>query len=234
MLRIARVLHSTTAEGPGLRTAVWVQGCSIRCTGCINPQLFSSRGGTQVEVKDLVRSIVEAGDEGLTVLGGEPFDQAEGLAELAEAARAAHLGVMVFSGYTREHLEENAAARRALAATDLLVDGPYRRDEPETERRLVGSSNQVFHNLTDRYTNFDPAEGANRVDVRLLADGSLEVAGFMDAEKAALFRELLGLRRGVRSSPTYGVDPLKSDEKRAAMEIGAGQSVQVSLGAAGS
>ena len=76
-LAVARVLHRTTAEGPYLRSAVWIQGCSIRCPGCINPHLFEFAEGT-VAPTVLAEEIVAANVEGLTLLGGEPFDQAGG------------------------------------------------------------------------------------------------------------------------------------------------------------
>ncbi|MEU4625342.1 4Fe-4S cluster-binding domain-containing protein [Actinoplanes sp. NPDC023801] len=61
LVRVARFLERTTAEGPGERTAIWVQGCSIRCPGCFNPHLFGSRGGTLTSPDDLVRRVLAAG-----------------------------------------------------------------------------------------------------------------------------------------------------------------------------
>jgi anaerobic ribonucleoside-triphosphate reductase activating protein len=198
-LRLARVLLGTTAEGPGLRAAVWVQGCSIRCRGCINPHLFSPRGGDPYDPAKLADQAVAQGCEGLTLLGGEPFDQAAACAELAEAARRAHLGVITFTGYELESLSRrDESCRRLIAATDLLVDGPYRQQEAETERSLVGSANQRFLHLTDRYADFDPCRHANRVDIRISATGEAEVAGFLDGPDVWKFMQLVHARRGTR------------------------------------
>ena len=180
-IRLARVLHGTTAEGPGLRTAVWFQGCSIRCPGCINPHLFSPRGGNLFSVTDVVNEALAAGVEGLTLIGGEPFDQPASGAALAKAAQVQGLGVISFSGYEYESLLDREGATQAfLAATDLLVDGPYRAHDPETRRALVGSGNQRFIHLTDRYKGYRPETVTNRIDVRVRADGSVDVAGFLD------------------------------------------------------
>lgn len=180
-LRIARVTHRTIAEGPGIRTAVWTQGCTIRCAGCVNPQLFAAAGGVVADVPELVREAVRTGAEGITVIGGEPFDQPLAVAELSERARDSGLGVMVFSGYRYEDLQDRSAPdRQLLAAIDLLVDGPYIAAMPETTRGLVGSTNQRFIHLTDRYAGFSPGDHPNRIDVRIAADGSIEVAGFLD------------------------------------------------------
>ena len=78
MLRVAAVVPDTSAEGPGRRWALWVQGCSIRCAGCCNPEMFDERRGRQVERGALVAEITDArrrGVEGVTFLGGEPFDE---------------------------------------------------------------------------------------------------------------------------------------------------------------
>nr|WP_281250874.1 4Fe-4S cluster-binding domain-containing protein [Sinomonas mesophila] len=163
-----------------MRTAVWFQGCSIRCTGCINPHLFSPRGGYIVDPVEVVNGARERDVEGLTLLGGEPFDQPGAGAALALAAQRAGLGVITFSGYVYEDLEARMDAAALLSGTDLLIDGPYRADQAEMERALVGSTNQRFVHLSDRYTDYDPAQAINRVELRVGPDGSVEVAGFLD------------------------------------------------------
>ena len=201
MLRVGRVLHGTTAEGPGLRTAIWFQGCSIRCKGCINPHLFSPRGGTQLPVAGIIEDAVAAGVEGLTLIGGEPFDQPEAGHALALAARAAGLGVIAFSGYEYETLRSrDDTTRLFLASVDLLVDGPYQEWNPETERALVGSENQRFIHLTDRYQNYRPELVRNRVDIRVRADGTIEVAGFLDSGALKDLGELTSANRTRRGN----------------------------------
>lgn len=180
-IRVGRVLHGTTAEGPGLRTAIWFQGCSIRCRGCINPHLFNPHGGAEARVSEIVDEAVSAGVEGLTLIGGEPFDQPAGGAALASAAQARGLGVIAFSGYEYDSLRRRGEPTGALlASTDLLVDGPYQAWNPEGRRALVGSSNQRFIHLTDRYKTYRPEIAGNRIDVRISPDGSIEVAGFLN------------------------------------------------------
>lgn len=199
-LRVARVLHATRAEGPHLRSAIWVQGCSIRCKGCINPHLFTERGGTLREVGDIIAEAQQHEVEGITLIGGEPFDQAAAGADLAEAAQAAGLGVLTFTGYTMESLQNrDPDAARPIDATDLLVDGPYREDEPETERALIGSANQRFIHLSARYEDYDPVWAPNRVDVRIHPDGTVELGGFLDSENLREFSAQSGLLRRRRS-----------------------------------
>ncbi len=172
-LRLAQVVKDTEAEGPGRRFAVWVQGCSLRCPGCCNPEMFAQDKGEAVEVDALVAQLGEVpGLEGVSFLGGEPFEQAAGCAELAKAARALGLSVMIFSGYTKAELEERAAkdagARELLLAADLLVDGRYDQALPDAKRRWIGSTNQALHFLTSRYSLLDARfHAGNTVELRL-------------------------------------------------------------------
>ncbi|WP_307613497.1 4Fe-4S single cluster domain-containing protein [Pseudarthrobacter sp. W1I19] len=199
MLRIARVLHGTTAEGPGLRTAVWFQGCSIRCMGCINPHLFSPSGGSDVTVSDIVLGAMAGEVEGLTLIGGEPFDQPSAGAKLVTEAQEQGLGVIAFSGYEYEMLRDrDEDTKRFLAGIDLLVDGPYQAWKQETGRALVGSTNQRFIHISDRYRSYQPDMAANRVDIRILPDGSIDVAGFLDTDALKNLLEATGTSRKPR------------------------------------
>lgn len=178
-LRVAQLVERTRAEGPGCRTAVWVQGCSLRCPGCCNPEMFSPRGGELREVADLAAAVIADGEiEGISVLGGEPFEQAPAVAELAARVRASGLSVVVFTGYTLAELDGVPGAGGLLASVDLLFDGRYQRDRPDRERRWLGSTNQVAHYLTDRYSPDDPQMVApDTVEIRF-GPGGLQVNGW--------------------------------------------------------
>lgn len=198
LLRVARVTHRTTAEGPHARTAIWVQGCSIRCKGCINPHLFSARGGNLVAPQQIVEDALAAGDEGLTFLGGEPLDQGEAIAELARLAQEADLGVICFSGYAVQTIRESTHGEELLRHVDLLVDGPYVADSPDMDRALVGSTNQRFHHLTNRYSGYEPARTPDRIDLRILPSGEVSVAGFLTTERVMDLAKGIGTRRSMK------------------------------------
>ncbi|MFO0736158.1 MAG: 4Fe-4S single cluster domain-containing protein [Labilithrix sp.] len=179
IVRVAQVIEDTEAEGPGRRFAVWVQGCPLRCAGCCNPQMLRFEGGTEMATDELAaRAIATPGIEGVSLLGGEPFAQAEALADLARQVRSAGLSVMIYSGFTREELEAKPEARALLDACDLLVDGRYERDLPEPRRRWIGSTNQRLHLLSERYRSDDPRfTMPNTVEIRL-RKGELVVNGW--------------------------------------------------------
>jgi anaerobic ribonucleoside-triphosphate reductase activating protein len=190
LLRVGARVPATRAEGPGLRYALWVQGCSIRCPGCCNPHLFAGEGGEALSVPALLAEMTAArrshAVEGVTLLGGEPFEQALALAHLARGARELGLSVMAFSGYTLEELRSRAAGGAAvadlLAALDVLVDGSYQAERPERQRLWVGSANQRFHYLTDRYApgieRPRPGEPLRTVEVRLSTEGRVSANGW--------------------------------------------------------
>jgi anaerobic ribonucleoside-triphosphate reductase activating protein len=115
---------------------------------------------------------------------------------VAEMAHVAGLGVICFTGIDIGVLAQGPEGhRRLLAAIDLLGDGPYLDSEPESVRALVGSSNQRFIHLSQRYRNYDPSQTSNRVDARIGPGGSVEMAGFLDSDGLPVFSAPLGVRR---------------------------------------
>jgi anaerobic ribonucleoside-triphosphate reductase activating protein len=193
-MQIAQVVPCTEAEGPGKRFAVWFQGCPLRCPGCCNPELLPFRGGETRTLAEMVGWLerTHAGFEleGITLLGGEPFAHAAAGAALADAARLRGLTVMVFSGYTIEQLRGRPEPEVAelLARTDILVDGPYIREQPDSARRWIGSTNQRIHFLTDRYRADDPYwRQKNTLEIRV-ERGTISVNGFPAADAVGLWK----------------------------------------------
>jgi anaerobic ribonucleoside-triphosphate reductase activating protein len=181
-LRVFQFTPPTRAEGPGLRACIQVQGCTIRCPGCAVPQTWFEEGGQTLDSQLLIAKIADGPTvEGVTFLGGEPFEQAAALAEIARWVKAHGMTVLTFTGYWLEDLQK---AKRVdfdelLAATDLLIDGPFQREYVQFTRPWVGSSNQRFHFLTDQYAHLALSLSSipNRIEVRLNPDGRIFVSG---------------------------------------------------------
>jgi len=172
ILQVASIVPATEAEGPGRRFALWFQGCPLRCPGCCNPEYLPFKGGTAMDLGAVAEALRKAKEEsaveGITLLGGEPFAHAEGASALAAFAKSIDLSVMVFTGYLLEDLAAQADAAPLLAATDILVDGPYDRERPDAARRWIGSTNQRIHFLTDRYRADDPCwKQRNTLEIRM-------------------------------------------------------------------
>ncbi len=203
-LRLAETVRATEAEGPGRRFAIWLQGCPLRCPGCCNPEMLPFDAGRLVPVPRLLEAIRRAaesdGIEGVSLLGGEPFAQAEGAAPLAAEVRRRGLTVMVFTGYTLDELHRmpHEAVGQLLQEADVLVDGRYRADLPEKRRRWIGSSNQKVHFLTDRYAPEDPCwRLPNSLEIRLRG-GELTVNGYPAAGASGLSGGVRPLARWTR------------------------------------
>ncbi len=157
-LRVHDFLPHSRANGPGVRAVVWVQGCTLGCPGCFNPETHSQEGGYLVRVDDLADRIVAlaraGGVEGVSVSGGEPLQQRGALlALLHRVRRETALSVVLFTGYTRAEIEGMAEADELLDSVDVLVAGRY-----DVTRRIAapldlrGSANQSVELLTGRYT----------------------------------------------------------------------------------
>ena len=183
-LRIHRILLRTHVEGPGERACIWVQGCSVHCPGCAVPWTWSTSGGEERSVVSLCEAILsEPGLEGVTFLGGEPFDQPEPLAAIARHLRQRGLGVVTFTGYSFERLShgERTGWRELLSETDLLIDGPYDHSLQDLSRPWVGSTNKRYHFLTKRYGEADiqPRTVKNKVEIRIQTDGLVRLNGML-------------------------------------------------------
>lgn len=155
-LLIAAVQEHCEVLGPGRRFVLWVQGCPFSCPGCIASSMRSLDGGKLVSVSKLAEQILSTeGIEGITISGGEPFLQARELAELLKLIKNKKaLGVIVYSGFTYEKLQEMICdfpeIEEFLSMIDLLIDGPYV-EAKNMNYGMKGSANQRTILLTDRY-----------------------------------------------------------------------------------
>ena len=155
-VRIAGVVENSFTDGPGVRFAVFVQGCPHRCYNCHNPQTHDFAGGSEVTVAELIAALEEDPlVSGLTLSGGEPFSQAGACAALAAAAHARGKDVWTWSGWTYEQLREKAESEPEVAEllrrTDVLVDGPYIDARRDLDLEWRGSDNQRVLQLKDGF-----------------------------------------------------------------------------------
>ncbi|MBC9783273.1 anaerobic ribonucleoside-triphosphate reductase activating protein [Heliobacterium chlorum] len=146
-LRIAGIVTDSIVDGPGIRVAIFAQGCFHACPGCHNPHTHDANGGTEMIVDEIMTEIGQARYiQGVTFTGGEPFLQAKGFAELARRVKAADLHLVVYSGYTFEGLIEMGRKEpeiiQILSMADWLVDGPYKAEQRDLTLPFRGSRNQ--------------------------------------------------------------------------------------------
>ncbi|MGH9949967.1 MAG: 4Fe-4S single cluster domain-containing protein, partial [Pyrinomonadaceae bacterium] len=141
-----RLYHNSVVDGPGRRSVVQVSGCSLRCIGCTVPQTHQIENGKRTSISSIITEIVARREEhdGVTILGGEPFDQPESVAELVSRLKGHGLHVTVYSGFTIGELIQKSipSIDYILSHIDLLIDGPFFVGLRDGAGEYRGSKNQ--------------------------------------------------------------------------------------------
>ena len=146
MIRLSGIAYESLVNGPGMRRVLFAQGCNHNCKGCFNPETHDFNGGELKDIDEIVKDILENPIlKGVTFSGGDPLEQADKFAYIAQKLRANNLNIWCYTGYTFEEILENKEQRKGwselLNNIDVLVDGKF--DETKKgELRYRGSSNQ--------------------------------------------------------------------------------------------
>lgn len=153
-VRLAGYQHESVVDGPGVRTAVFFQGCDFHCPGCHNAGTHDKSGGTAVTAFDVYAEIYGSKlAKGVTFSGGEPFLQEEALLALAKVCKAKGRHITVYTGHEVSELLTICTAERAelrrkiLACADLVITGRFVQELKTAEKPFVGSSNQELYEL---------------------------------------------------------------------------------------
>jgi anaerobic ribonucleoside-triphosphate reductase activating protein len=163
-LRLHGFERASRANGPGLRAVVWVQGCTLGCPGCFNPGTHDPSGGELQDTAELAATLLNLREriQGVSISGGEPFQQPEPLLDLLTRLDGSGLSRLVFSGYTLREIERQPLGPAIIAHLDVIIAGRYA-PKRHKGRGMLGSSNQRICLLTARHSlaEFDrvpPAE----------------------------------------------------------------------------
>jgi anaerobic ribonucleoside-triphosphate reductase activating protein len=179
ILNVAAVAARTQALGPGTRAVVWVQGCPLNCRGCLAPEWIPFVAATPMTPGQILDTLDLNGISGLTFSGGEPMEQAAGLAALARLARQKKdLNLICFTGYRYERLTKNppnSGVPELLAEVDVLIDGPFIQDLNDSIG-LRGSANQRVIHLTSRLERHSLESDTRKVEITV-RDGELAFIG---------------------------------------------------------
>ena len=141
-----RIYHNSVVDGPGRRSVIQVAGCSIRCPGCYVPETHDRHNGKKVSISSILEEIVSKRyeNDGVTILGGEPFDQSDSVAELVLRLNKLGIHIAVYTGNTIEYLstKDDPSITYTLSHIDLLIDGPFESSLVAETGEYRGSSNQ--------------------------------------------------------------------------------------------
>lgn len=146
-MRYGQIRQYDIANGPGIRATVFVTGCSRHCVNCFNEEYQDFRAGsewTDADTARLISYLLDDTNSGLTLLGGEPMENAEDLLALVQAVRRAvpEKSIWVYSGFLYEEIIAQPDRKALLDACDVLVDGPFIDALKDPGLYFRGSSNQ--------------------------------------------------------------------------------------------
>lgn len=192
-MRVSHWLLPVTTLGPGRRLAVWLQGCSHHCCGCVSPEL-QQPGGIEYHVEELAqflnRQMKLHSLDGITISGGEPFDQAMELLELCSFLE--YKDILVYSGYTAQELYATYRNELRDSPIGVLITGPYI-EELDDDQPLRGSSNQeiLFQrpDLQEKYHQY--LDTSVRKQQFFIQSSVIYMAGLPPAGKAQTIRDTI-------------------------------------------
>jgi anaerobic ribonucleoside-triphosphate reductase activating protein len=176
-LRIHGFEATSVANGPGTRAVVWVQGCTLGCAGCFNPETHV-RGGEELDVAELYDRVatLEGRIDGVTISGGEPLQQRGPVLDLLGRIRAGtSLSTVLFTGYSWPEVLRMRELDELRRCVDVLLAGRYRQ-EARLATGLRGSANKTVHLFTGRYTTAD-LDAVPEAEVIVHPDGRLTLTG---------------------------------------------------------
>lgn len=148
---VARILSPVHSLGPGERVCIWTQGCSKRCKGCISPEL-QPFGGKETDENILASIIIQVaqrnGCKGMTLSGGDPFEQPQSLLKLLKLLRNDFDDILVYTGFELPYIQSGLMgdeAKMCLDFLDVLIDGKYIEELNYKDCALRGSRNQNIY-----------------------------------------------------------------------------------------
>ncbi|MDR1066818.1 MAG: anaerobic ribonucleoside-triphosphate reductase activating protein [Clostridiales bacterium] len=142
-IRIADIVNDSIVDGPGIRLAVFTQGCFHNCEGCHNAATHDFYGGRLIDTDDIIQLVKKNPLlSGVTFSGGEPLLQPEAVTEAAREIKRMNLTVWIYTGFTWEEILQSENKKVVLKYTDVLVDGRFEKDKKTLDLAFAGSYNQ--------------------------------------------------------------------------------------------
>lgn len=159
-MNYAKIIYNDIANGPGVRTSLFVSGCRNHCKGCFQPETWDFNYGnkfTGQTIQTILDSLAPKHISGLTLLGGDPLED-ENIVHLYLLVCYIkhfypHKDIWCFTGYIFEDIILNQVKRMFLSKIDVLVDGPFEENKKDLTLRFKGSSNQRIIDVNKTFEN---------------------------------------------------------------------------------
>ncbi len=176
LLNVAEIIENSYANGPGLRSVIWFQGCNLHCNGCYNKDFWPFVQKNLFTPKELVSKIVQNKNiEGITLTGGEPLLQYPALLNFLILIKKHGLSVISFTGFNFNEVEKSRM-KDILDYIDIIIAGPYIEELSTKKIPIVSSTNQELIFLTRIYSNKDFKD--EKVVEIFIDDKEIQVTGF--------------------------------------------------------
>lgn len=140
-VNIMRIVRGTSVDGPGLRTSIYMAGCTHHCPGCHNPSTWDETAGTPMSISEIM-AIITAEGNNVTLTGGDPLMHPEFVSRLTEAIAAVGLSVWVYTGYTWEEICRQTRLKDAIRYVEAIIDGKFIQSQRDVDLLFRGSDNQ--------------------------------------------------------------------------------------------
>ncbi len=192
LIKLASILPTSEANGPGSHFTFWVQGCTLKCPGCFNPHTHDLKEGYFRTVSSLVREIATYWNEGtirgVTLTGGEPLQQMEAILHLlTEIKKIGNVGTILLTGYTSKELKAMPDFDKLIRATDVFITGRYL-TRLNLQEEIRGSSNKELLFYSSFYTS-DEFSDIPPIEIITQSDGSLVITGIQPELLNEIFRQ---------------------------------------------
>lgn len=173
---VAHIEEDCLIYGPGTRTVIWLQGCSIHCKGCWNIEMWDPSPRRLIERQDLLDYLIGTG-KSVTILGGEPLDQSENLLWLMKRLKKSGVNIMLYTGHEPEEIATSSVWTEICGLADILIPGRYKEEQRDITLRWRGSSNQPIISSI-----IDGIEDCNEVEIHIDEDGKIVCMGYPTEE----------------------------------------------------
>ncbi len=193
-MKIFSVIPISEVNGPGAHYTIWVQGCTLNCKGCFNPQTHDRDLGIEVEIERIVEEIRFYRSEekiiGVTITGGEPFQQIEDLAALVSLIKSqTDLGVIILTGYTKGELLQFPEINSIANNVDLIIAGRYNH-KLKIQSGLRGSNNKIYWYTSEFYKKYI-LEDIPEMEIITNEKGEITISGIDPGNLQHTFQENL-------------------------------------------
>lgn len=155
-MNVLKIVPNTVVDGPGLRTAIYLAGCTHRCKGCHNPESWDFNQGKEYSPNELIEQLEQIGTKKVTFSGGDPLSSKRDLEELLQVLiklKSYNYNIWIYTGYCYEYLKRYTIYFTIFKYTDVLVDGPFIESLKDSSLLYKGSSNQRLIDLQKTINN---------------------------------------------------------------------------------